>query len=335
MKVKIFAVKKEIYMRKILGKPMFQYVVEAVTHAGLTDISVVIIDNNKSIEAEIKNIFKNINISTHDSEQEEKNKLLTLGANMPLITSDEIKELIKQEEKRIYEAPASTHVNTEKEIAEAIAVLQTRINEKHMSSGVRFIDPKSVFIDSTVEIEAGATIYPNVIIEGDSTIMANAIIGANSQIKDSFIGAFAHVKYSVLDGARVGAKTDVGPFAYLRPEAVIGKSCRIGNFVEVKKANIGDNTKMAHLAYVGDADVGNDVNIGCGVITVNYDGAKKHRTTIGDKAFIGSNSNLVAPVEIGTGAFVAAGSTVTENIPEDALGIARAYQVIKLNWRKK
>ena len=212
--------------------------------------------------------------------------------------------------------------------------MRERRNSAHIQNGVRMIDPSTVYIEETVEIEADVIIYPNVILEGNCKISAGAVIGANSHLKNTVVGAGAHVRQSVTIDAKIGAKTEVGPYAYLRPNAVIGSECKIGSFVEVKNSNINDDTSVAHLAYIGDADVGREVNIGCGVITANYDGKNKHRTVIGDHVFVGSNANLVAPVKLGDGAFVAAGSTITEDLPSCALGIARARQVQKLNWVK-
>jgi bifunctional UDP-N-acetylglucosamine pyrophosphorylase/glucosamine-1-phosphate N-acetyltransferase len=239
---------------------------------------------------------------------------------------------------RVYHSRADesvfTGINTQIHLAEAVGHMQQRINGRHMSNGVRMINPASVFIDDSVKIGRGAVIYPNVILEGNCVISEKAIIGANSHLKDTFAGEGAHIKHSVTDNATIGAGTEVGPFAYLRPNAVIGENCRIGNFVEVKNSNLGNGTKMAHLAYIGDADVGEGVNYSCGAITANYDGAKKHRTAIGNNAFIGSNANLIAPVTIGESGFVAAGSTITHDLPPCALGIARERQTVKQNWKK-
>ncbi|MDR0272955.1 MAG: bifunctional UDP-N-acetylglucosamine diphosphorylase/glucosamine-1-phosphate N-acetyltransferase GlmU [Clostridiales bacterium] len=226
-----------------------------------------------------------------------------------------------------------TGINTQIHLAEAVGHMRARINARHMMNGVRMVDPASVFIDDSVKISRGAVIYPGVILEGFCEIKENAVI-VNSHLKDTIVRANASVRNSIADGAVVGAGTNVGPFAYLRPGALIGERCRIGNFVEVKNATIGDGTAMAHLAYIGDADVGCGVNFSCGAITANYDGKEKHRTTIGDGAFIGSNSNLVAPVNIGENAVVAAGSTITDDVPSCALGIARERQIVKLNRYK-
>jgi len=217
---------------------------------------------------------------------------------------------------------------------EAMQDARNHINIKHMENGVKILDPATTYIDDTVEIAPEAVIYPGCILEGACKISQGAVIGPYTHMKDTTIGKGTAVRQSVLTDATVGENTEVGPFAYLRPGAVVGNNCRIGNFVEIKNAILKDGVKMAHLAYIGDADVGSNVNYSCGVITANYDGAKKHRTVIGNDAFIGCNANLVAPVEIGEGALVAAGSTITDELPEYSLGIARARQVNKENWEK-
>ncbi|MCL2571481.1 MAG: hypothetical protein FWE11_03680 [Defluviitaleaceae bacterium] len=219
--------------------------------------------------------------------------------------------------------------------AEAARQTREKINYKHMENGVKILDPATTYIDSTVEIEADAVIYPGCILEGACKIEEGAIIGPYTHMKDTIIGKGTAVRQSVLSGASIGENTEVGPFAYLRPGAVVGNKCRIGNFVEIKNANLGDGVKMAHLSYIGDADVGNNVNYSCGAITANYDGVKKHRTVIEDDAFIGCNSNLIAPVCIGEGALIAAGSTINQTVPEYSLGIARERQTTKENWVKE
>jgi len=225
-------------------------------------------------------------------------------------------------------------IGTPDQMLHEAAAKREKINLHHMQSGVKIIDPATTYIDETVIISPSAVIYPGCILEGDCYIHEGAIIGPYTHMRDTTIGKNTAVRQSVLTGAVVGADTEVGPFAYLRPGAVVGNRCRVGNFVEIKNAILGDNTKMAHLAYVGDADIGSNVNIGCGVITVNYDGKKKHRTTVNDNAFVGSNVNLIAPVEVGAGAFVAAGSTITDAVPEYSLAIARKRQTNKENWVK-
>jgi len=225
--------------------------------------------------------------------------------------------------------------STQAQQAEATRQAREQINYRHMENGVKMMDPATTYIDETVEVAPGVTIYPGCILEGTCKIEEGAIIGPYTHMCNTKIGKGATVRQSVLSDAIIGANTDVGPFAYLRPGTVVGEGCRIGNFVEIKNATLGDGTKMAHLSYIGDADVGSDVNYSCGAITANYDGAKKHRTTIGDGAFIGCNSNLVAPVTIGEGALIAAGSTITHTVPEYSMGIARERQTVKENWVKE
>lgn len=208
------------------------------------------------------------------------------------------------------------------------------INERHMKNGVTIIDPKVTYIDETVEIGEGTVIYPGNILEGNTKIGINCILGQNNRIVDSIIDDGADVMSSVLIESKVGEGTHIGPFAYLRPNSNVGKNARIGDFVELKNSNIGDGTKVSHLTYVGDSDVGSEVNFGCGTVTVNYDGINKHRTTIGNKVFIGCNTNLVSPVKLGDGAYTAAGTTVTEDVPENALVIGRVRQEVKEGWAK-
>lgn len=228
-----------------------------------------------------------------------------------------------------------TGINTQVQLSEAVQHMRTRINTRHMLNGVRFIDPASVFIDDSVEIESDVVIYPGVILEHGCKISTGATIGAYSHLQNVIVKSGAHIRHSVLSDAVVGEDTQVGPFAYLRMGATTGKKCRIGNFVEIKNADLGNGVKMAHLAYIGDADVGDGVNYSCGAITANYDGKKKYRTKIGKNVFVGSNVNLIAPVSVGDDAFIAAGSTITDDLAANSLGIARARQVEKLDWAKK
>ena len=201
---------------------------------------------------------------------------------------------------------------------------QKKINLKLLASGVDFIDIDQAYIDENVEIGAGTVIYPCVVIKGKSRIGENCHIGQNSRIEDSKIGDGVTIESSVILKSEVGDETTIGPFAYLRPDSSIGKKCKIGDFVEIKNSVFGDGSKASHLTYVGDSDVGSDVNLGCGVVFVNYDGSKKYRSTVGNGAFIGCNVNLISPVEVGEQAYIAAGSTVVENVPGGSLHVARA-----------
>ncbi len=226
-------------------------------------------------------------------------------------------------------------VNDRVALSQAEEIMRSRINEKHMRNGVTIINPLNTHISIEAVIGRDTIIKPGVVIEGSTVIGEDCIIGPNSQIVDSRIGDRTTVLNSVILNSSVGEDTAIGPFAHLRPESTLGNHVKIGNFVEVKKSTLGNDTKVSHLSYIGDAEVGNDVNIGCGSITVNYDGKNKHKTIIEDHVFVGCNSNLVAPVKIGAGSFIAAGSTITKEVPEDALAIARARQENKLDYAKK
>jgi bifunctional UDP-N-acetylglucosamine pyrophosphorylase/glucosamine-1-phosphate N-acetyltransferase len=226
-------------------------------------------------------------------------------------------------------------VNSRIELAETERILRNRINRKHMENGVTIIDPNSTYIGSDVEIGKDTIIYPGNVLEGKTVIMENCMLYPNSRIADSIIEANVDIQSSVIVESRVGEGTTVGPFAYIRPESVIGKHARIGDFVEIKKSTIGDNTKVSHLTYIGDAEVGSGCNFGCGTVVVNYDGKKKHKTVIGDNVFIGCNTNLVSPVVVKDNAYTAAGSTITSEVPEGALAVARARQVNIEGWVDK
>lgn len=225
-------------------------------------------------------------------------------------------------------------INDRMQLAQAESVMRKRIAEKHMKNGVTIIDPESTYIGPKVTIERDCVILPGTMLEGNTVIGEECEIGPSSRITDSVIGCGTTVENSVIKESTVGSNVKIGPFAYIRPNCKVADNVKVGDFVELKNSNIESGTKISHLTYVGDSDVGKNVNFGCGTVTVNYDSKKKHRTTIGDNAFIGCNTNLVAPVEVGSGAYTAAGSTITENVPEDALGIARNRQVNKENWVK-
>ncbi|KZL93108.1 bifunctional UDP-N-acetylglucosamine diphosphorylase/glucosamine-1-phosphate N-acetyltransferase GlmU [Clostridium magnum] len=226
-------------------------------------------------------------------------------------------------------------VNSRVQLAEAEKVMRKRINLNHMENGVTLIDSENTYIEIDVEINNDTVIYPSNVIQGKTIIGEGCIIYPNSRIKDSIIGKNVSIQSSTILESTVGENTTVGPFAYIRPESVIGKSARIGDFVEIKKSTIGDNTKVSHLTYIGDAEIGTGCNFGCGTVVVNYDGKDKHKTIIGNNAFIGCNTNLVAPVEVKEDAYIAAGSTITEEVPKGALAIGRAKQVNKVGWVEK
>ena len=223
-------------------------------------------------------------------------------------------------------------VNSRVQLSQAEAIMRKRINKRHMDNGVTIINPENTYIESNVQIGKDTIIEPGVMLKGNTEIGEECIIGMNSSITNSKIGNFTEIKISTIIDSAVGENTTIGPYAYLRPKSNVGNHVKIGDFVEVKNANIGDYSKASHLSYIGDADVGKDVNIGCGVVFVNYDGKNKFRSVVEDGAFIGSNSNLVAPVHIQHKGYIATGSTITEDVPDGALAIARQRQVVKEGW---
>ena len=208
-------------------------------------------------------------------------------------------------------------------------------NLEYLDAGVVFIDLKAVYIDEGVRIGKGTVIYPCVVLEGDMEIGENCTIGQNTRIKDSIIGNGTSIQSSVILESKVGNETSVGPFAYLRPNSEIGSHCKVGDFVEIKNSRLDDGAKAAHLTYVGDSDVGKKVNLGCGVVFVNYDGSKKYRSVVEDGAFIGCNVNLVSPVHVGKDAYVAAGSTITNDVEDGALYVARSKGKSIEGWVEK
>jgi len=226
-------------------------------------------------------------------------------------------------------------VNSRVQLAQAEEILKSRINLMHMENGVTLIDPKTTYIGIDVEIGKDTIIYPNNILEGNTKIGSNCLLYQNSRIEDSIVGDEVEIQSSVILNSSIGDNTTVGPFAYIRPETIIGKHARIGDFVEIKKSTIGDGTKVSHLTYIGDAEVGSECNFGCGTVVVNYDGKNKYKTIIGDHSFIGCNTNLVSPVTIQDNTYIAAGSTITSEVKEGDLAIARAKQRNISGWVNK
>ena len=226
-------------------------------------------------------------------------------------------------------------VNSRAQLAEAERVLRKRINQFHLDNGVTLIDPNTTYIGVNAIIGKDTVIYPNNIIEGNTKIGEGCTILQNSRIKDSIIEDNVEIQASVILDSKIGKNTTVGPFAYIRPESTIGEGVRIGDFVEVKKSSIGNETKVSHLTYIGDAEVGSGCNFGCGTVVVNYDGKKKNKTIIGDHSFIGCNTNLISPVEVQDNTYIAAGSTITSTVEEGDLAVARAKQRNIKGWVKK
>ena len=226
-------------------------------------------------------------------------------------------------------------INDRVQLNEAEKIMQKRINEYHMRNGVTMRNPESVYIEDGVEIGNDTEICQNVTIKSGTKIGSDCVIGSGSMLDRAVIHDGVDVLSSVILESEVDEGTHVGPFAYIRPNCHVGKEVKVGDFVELKNSNIDDGTKISHLTYIGDSDVGKRVNFGCGTVTCNYDGKKKYRTTIGDDCFVGCNTNFVSPINVGDGVYIAAGSTITEDIPENSMSIARARQVNKEGWKDK
>ncbi len=226
-------------------------------------------------------------------------------------------------------------VNSRVQLAEAAGIMRERVNRKHMENGVTIIDPANTCIDPSVKIGMDTVILPGCVLEGDTVIGEDCEVGPHTRLTDMKLGNGVKIQQTVALESEIGDGAVVGPFAYIRPNCHIGNRVKVGDFVEVKNSTIGDGTKIPHLSYVGDTDAGERINFGCGSIMVNYDGKKKHRTTVGNDVFVGCNVNLVAPVTVEQGAYIAAGSTITKDVPEDVLAVARARQQVIKGWKEK
>lgn len=226
-------------------------------------------------------------------------------------------------------------INSRGQLAEAEAILRKNILEHWMAEGVTLIDPASTFIDAEVELAKDVTILPFTRLIGKTRIEEDAVIGPQTSLHNCTVGRGAEVVYTVAKDAVIGDNCRIGPFTYLRPGTNLGAEVKIGDFVEIKNSWIGTGAKVPHLSYIGDAHIGKSANIGAGTITCNYDGVHKHTTKIGDYAFIGSNTNLVAPIEVGEHAVTGAGSTITKNVPAKALAVERSHQLIKEHWHRE
>jgi len=290
-------------------------------------------------EKNIKEINSGIFCFRGDLLKKALRKLDTSNTEGELYVTD-IVEILNKEGYKLgactIDDPTEIHgVNSKIQLSFSDKIMRQRINKYHMSKGITIIDPDSTYIESGVKIGRDTIIYPGVTIEDNTEIGDNCIIRGNTRIVNSEIKNNITIESSLIEESIVESNTNIGPNAHLRPQSHIGKNVNIGNFVEVKKAYIGDHSKAGHLSYIGDATVGKNVNIGCGVVFVNYDGKKKHKTIIGDNAFVGSNCSLVAPVKINDWAYIAAGSTITKEVEEGALSIGRSSQVNKEDWVKE
>lgn len=299
------------------------------------DTPLVLADTLKSALAEHEREGRAVTVITDSASESGKAYLIDLKA---AAEAQNISEFIRTADNSgVYTAEPGEllSVSDRIKLAAAEKILNKRKLESLMLEGVTITDPDNTYIGAEVKIGIDTVILPGTHISGDTVIGYNCEIGPNSIIDSCKIGNNTSIVSSKLIESTVGSEVNIGPFAYLRPNSKISDKVKIGDFVEIKNSNIDEGTKVAHLTYIGDADVGSNVNFGCGTVVVNYDGKKKHRTKIGNNAFIGCNSNLVSPVTVKDGAYTAAGSTITEEVPENALAIARARQVNKENWVKR
>ena len=226
-------------------------------------------------------------------------------------------------------------INSRADLANAEIIMQQKIMRRWMNAGVTFINPMTSFVGKEVQIGKDTEILPGTLLLGKTKIGNGCKIGPHSYIKDSTVGDTVRIRASFIYGTKIGSHCKIGPFTHLRAGTTIANNARIGNFTEIKNSQIGKESKVSHLSYIGDATLEEDINVGAGAITCNFDGKKKHRTFIGSKSFVGSNVNLIAPVKIGKRVLVAAGSTITKDVPDDALAIERNSQTVKEGWTKK
>lgn len=252
----------------------------------------------------------------------------------------DVLEILNKQDKKVWAVVADDFestlgINSRAQLANAEKILRRRKNIELMENGVTIMDPATTFIDAQVTVGKDTVIYPFTWLEGATVIGENCQIGPNSYFTDVKVGDHVKAIFAYAHECEIADDVTVGPYVHLRPAAKLEQGVKVGNFVEVKNSTIGKETKLPHLTYIGDSDIGAGVNMGCGCITVNYDGRQKYRTIVGDHAFVGCNTNLVAPVEVGEGAYIGAGSTITKNVPADALGIGRARQTNIEKWQNR
>lgn len=283
--------------------------------------------------AEISDCCPLVDMSTMQSliKQMQNNNCITTSDGKIIITNTDK----KTQGKVAAENFSTLRADINREKIQINEIFRKKIIDKHIDSGVYITDPSSTYIDFDVKIESGVTVYHNNFITGSTVIKKGSMLMPGNNINDSMLCENVTASASTFNKAYVGAGTAVGPNAYLRPDAKVGENCKVGDFVEIKNAQIGNNTKISHLAYVGDAVVGENCNIGCGVIFVNYNGKNKNKSFIGNNSFIGSNCNIVAPVNIGNKVFVAAGTTVTKDLKDSDFCIGRVRPEVKQNFADK
>ncbi|MBE7043793.1 MAG: bifunctional UDP-N-acetylglucosamine diphosphorylase/glucosamine-1-phosphate N-acetyltransferase GlmU [Ruminococcaceae bacterium] len=348
------------FLHKICGRPMIEWGIRTAKEFGAE--KVVVVTTSNEVQAFLKDRVEVALDMAQAMDLFSEGNLLVLNGAVPGITADCLSKaygyhrneqatvtdlkandktvaqffaLGEQREKAVsffIEDDAIIEICNRVQLAAAEKAIYSRTISQLQLSGVTIFDPDTTYISPDVSIGMDTVVLPGCHISGDTVIGEDCTIGPDTNLVQMKIGNSVTIKYTVGMESSVGDGTTVGPFAYIRPNSIIGTNVKIGDFVEIKNSVIDTGTKVSHLTYVGDSDVGAGVNFGCGTVTVNYDGVHKHRTTIGDKAFIGCNTNLVAPVKVAPEAFIAAGSTITEDIPNDCLAIARARQTNIQGW---
>lgn len=299
-----------------------------------------IVEHKDCNEEELKVTEMNAGVYCFDIEKllEALNKLSNNNSQGEYYLTDVIGILKSEGEKVgavVIDFEETLGVNSRAQLAQVEAILRKRINAKHMDNGVTLIDPNNTYIGADVIIGRDTIVYPGNVLEGNTVIGERCMLYPNSRISNSTIENDVEIQSSVILDSKIGNNTTVGPFAYIRPDSVIGNYVRIGDFVEIKKSVIGNNTKVSHLTYVGDAEVGESCNFGCGTVTVNYDGKNKNKTIIGNNSFIGCNTNLISPVKVEDNTYIAAGSTITDDVKSGELAVARAKQRNIAGWVDK
>ena len=365
---KSFASKKPSVLREMLFRPVIDYVIRAAEDAEADSICVVAQENlpqiQKHFDGRNTEVFASVKQAT---EFLQKDVVIILNADKPFIDADSIKNALTLHMKDgndmtviseksvgycinsasigktglktgVYESPNKNiglSADTGADFNRISEIMRKIILTEHMNNGVDIPCTDGIIIGPDCSIGCDTRILPNTIICPDVTIGEDCIIGPNSYIENATLGNCVKFNSSQIRSAKIMNNADIGPFVQIRPDSVIGENVHLGNFVEVKNSVIDTGTKVSHLTYVGDSDVGKDVNFGCGVVTVNFTGKSKHRTIIRDGAFIGCNTNLVAPVTVGENSYTAAGSTITQDVPDNSLAIARERQTNKEGWVKK
>ena len=342
--------KKPLILQDILFCPVLTWLSTALCEQGIERFFVFCTEQYRE---EVLSKFAEPErvIATNDRDalaeflQGDEKTIIVPGATIPIDTANKnyvyaasgeniLKSMVEDSEEveNAETVEGFTSVRSFRELNTLQFLARGKILRNLVAADVNVMDPNNTYIDPRVRIGAGTLVLPGTILRGNTVIGKNCEIGPNAMVNSCVVGDETVINASQINESTVGSRTHIGPYAYVRPNCTIGDDIKVGDFVEVKNSVVGNGTKISHLTYVGDSDVGEHVNFGCGTVTVNYDGKNKYRCTIGDHAFLGCNTNLVAPVRVGDGAFTAAGSTITDEVPAGDLGIARQKQTNLPGW---